>query len=286
MISRVGFIGAGKVGTSLGVYFKANGISVSGYCSRSTSSAETAAIRTGTSAFCNCSELVKNSSIVFVTTPDDAIASVWESIRFADVNGKMICHTSGMHSSRIFAGIKSTGAYGYSVHPAFPFPSADMDLTGLKNACFTIEGDGEHIGDLTDLFSGFGNRVMVINADKKPLYHLANTIAANLVLSLIDMGCSDLAGCGMTVDEALSVLMPLVESNVSNIKRQGLAASITGPVERADSGTVKRHLDILPAGQDEIYRILSANLVSIVRKKHPDKDYSTIETILSGRDMK
>ncbi len=48
---KIGFIGAGKVGVSLGKYFAENRLEVSGYFSRSESSAREAAVFTGSELF-------------------------------------------------------------------------------------------------------------------------------------------------------------------------------------------------------------------------------------------
>ena len=70
---RIGFIGAGKVGYSLGRYLKEHHISISGYYSRSLQSAMDAAEFTGTNFYSTLDELVKDSEVLFITVPDGVI---------------------------------------------------------------------------------------------------------------------------------------------------------------------------------------------------------------------
>ena len=67
---RIGFVGAGKVGFSMGKFFALGGLNVSGYFSRSVQSAREAADFTGSWCFESLGELVAESDAVFITVPD------------------------------------------------------------------------------------------------------------------------------------------------------------------------------------------------------------------------
>ncbi len=75
---RIGFIGAGRVGTSLGKYLSENGLSVSGFYSRTQSSAEESAefIGGSASAYSGIKEIITDSDLIFITVNDGAIADV------------------------------------------------------------------------------------------------------------------------------------------------------------------------------------------------------------------
>ena len=99
---QIGFIGAGKVGVSLGKYFKEKGLQVGGFYSRSPESAAWAATFTNTIHYKSLEEIISSCDMIFFTVPDDAIASVWEEAK-PFVSGKIIAHCSGLHSSKIFS---------------------------------------------------------------------------------------------------------------------------------------------------------------------------------------
>ena len=120
---KTGFIGAGKVGFTLGKYFSSkenDSIKVTGYYSRNTKSAEEAAQFTETQAFTDMGALIEASDVLFLTVPDGSIKEVYEQVRQYPIQGKYICHCSGsLSAGEAFPGIDQTGAYEYSVHPLF-----------------------------------------------------------------------------------------------------------------------------------------------------------------------
>lgn len=101
---KIGIIGAGKVGCSLGRYFVEQGICVSGYSSKTKESVETAATFTNTRAYDSLYQLVSENNLIFITTPDDCISEVWTRIAQYDYNenSKIVCHFSGSLSSDVF----------------------------------------------------------------------------------------------------------------------------------------------------------------------------------------
>ena len=118
---KIGFIGAGKVGFSLGQFFVQGGLPVTGYYSRHRGSAQEAAAWTGTKQYESLESLVRASDALFLTVPDGAIASVFAQLREFDLAGKQICHCSGALTAReAFPGVEETGAGHYSIHPLFP----------------------------------------------------------------------------------------------------------------------------------------------------------------------
>ncbi len=273
---KVGFIGAGKVGVSLGAYFRSKGLCIGGYVSRSPLSSQAAAEITSSQAFKNIAGLVEQCGIILITTPDDQIGNVWSEMACFNIKGKIICHTSGSVTSGIFTGISECEASGYSIHPMHAFANRDGKIDGLEKAYFTVEGDECRLNDVRRLFSRLGNRTIVIDRKNKVLYHIANVMVSNLVLSLVSMGCECFEECGADSEEALSALMPLVIGNIENISRQGFINSLTGPVERNDTGTILKHLAALPDRYERIYKDLTLRLVELSRKKHPERDYSEL----------
>ncbi|OFI06752.1 prephenate dehydrogenase [Clostridium acetireducens DSM 10703] len=279
---KISFIGAGKVGFSLGKYFSVNNLNVKGYYSKSFKSSKEAAKFTNSTAYEDIKEIVNDSDILFITTPDDVIFNIWQQISKLNLKNKIICHTSGSLSSRIFSNANNSGAYVYSVHPMFPFSDKLNSYKKLKQAYFSIEGDKTHIEDLKNLLECLGNKVVVINGEKKHLYHLANVTVSNLALALLNLGCKYMENCGVSSEDSLKALFPLIESNIMNIKERGFLKSITGPIERGDIGTVMSHLEVIPDEDKPLYKNLSLVLLQIAREKHSEKDYSKLNEILGG----
>lgn len=279
---EIGFIGAGKVGFSLGKLFVENGLSVAGYFSRTPESAADAAKFTGTHHFDDMQSLIEACDVLFLTVPDGAIGTVWEAIRKSHPAGKLICHCSGSISSTVFRGIDECGAFGFSVHPLLAVSDRYGSYRELPDALFTIEGSKERLPDICALLSACKCRFQVIDAKDKVRYHAAAVMASNLVVSLADCAISLLAGCGFSEEDARAALSPLMKGNLDAVLSKGPAAALTGPIERGDIGTVKKHLDALAddPGIREVYRILSLRAADVAKAAHPDRDDTELRKLL------
>lgn len=280
IIIKFGFIGAGKVGFSLGKYLKENNIDISGYYSKSQHSAKEAAIFTNTRQYNNLENLIKNSDTIFITTPDNQIADVWNEIKRVPIKEKLICHCSGSISSEVFSNINNHGAYGYSIHPMFAISDKYNSYKNLSQAFITIEGHEKYIENLRILFLHLGNDVAIIKKENKILYHAASVTVSNLVLGLINNSINYLEECGFTQEMAIKALYPLIENNLRNVKERGAVNSLTGPIERGDLSTVINHLNVIPEEDKELYRLLSKNILKIAKVKNLNRDYKNLEEYL------
>lgn len=279
-IMVIGFIGCGKVGFSLGKYFSSKGITLSGYYSKSYKDAKEASEFTNSKAYEEMYDLVRDSSMIFITTPDDSIHEVLQKLSNFSLTNKIICHTSGSLTSSIFLDINNSDAFAYSIHPIFTFSDKYNAYKSLQDAYFSIEGPKEHIDELKDFIHSLGNKTFAINKEDKVLYHLASVTVSNLVLALINTGCSYLSQCGISENDALEALLPLIQNNIDNIKSNGFISALTGPVERNDLGTVKQHVSAIPTCDAELYKNLSLKLLPLSEKKHEDRDYNILKEYL------
>jgi len=279
---KVGFIGAGKVGCSLGKYFVLKNINVIGYYSENYNSALEAANFTDTDAYICLEDLVNHSDTIFITTPDDKISYIWQSIQRFNIKGKIICHTSGVLSSKIFSNINQSGAFGYSIHPMFPFSNKYTTYKNLENAYFSIEGCQNNLDNVKRFIENLGNKVIIRDRDKTSLYHLANVTVSNLVLSLLNIGCTYLQECGVSHEDSRKALIPLIENNIKNIKANGFVNALTGPVERCDVKTIKNHIEVMPEEHILLYKVLSKNLLELSKQRNRERNYEILGEYLGG----
>lgn len=134
---KIGFIGAGKVGFSLGKYFTEKGINLSGYYSREPASSKDAAEFTSSSHYLVVSELIRDSDVIFLTVPDAEISRVYNEIKTMNIIGKQLCHCSGaMTVADAFPDISAYSAQGFSIHPLFPVSSRYESYKQLDDAFF------------------------------------------------------------------------------------------------------------------------------------------------------
>ena len=275
-----GMIGAGRVGCSLGKYLSESGIKLSGYYDSQTKEAKSAAQFTSSNSFFKTEDLIASSSLIFITTPDSIIQTIWEEIRHMPIEQKIICHCSGSLPSSVFTGIHEVGAYGCSLHPMLPFSSRFSSSEQLQHSFFTIEGDDLAVEAVSELFIGIGNTVCRIDSKYKPKYHTAASILSNQVAAVLDTGYRLLEECGFTRKEAVSATEKLVRQNIENILLKDCVLALTGPIERNDFDTVKKHLDCLDEEDRIMYQILGRKLIKIAEKKNPESCYAEIRNLL------
>ena len=278
---KTGFIGAGKVGFSLGKMFAESGLPLTGYYSRQREAAQVAAAFTGTRAYCDLCELVQDSDAIFLTVPDRAITPVYLELRSFSLSGKQICHCSGALSARdAFPGIEETGALGLSIHPLFPVSSRYDSYRELADAFFCLEGEKSAIPAWKTQLECCGCTVQTIDAAVKPLYHAACATASNLVCALVQQSIDELTRCGFSQEDALRALTPLIRSNTARLLAVGPTEALTGPVERNDCETVKKHLACLTEGNERaLYTAATRKLIEIAVGRHPEADYGALREL-------
>ncbi|EKQ57266.1 MAG: hypothetical protein A370_01083 [Clostridium sp. Maddingley MBC34-26] len=261
---KVGFIGPGKVGVSLGRYFTHKGIKLSGFYGKNEENTKQAAEITKSKFYDNIQNIINESNILFITTPDDIISIIDNELSKFDLNNKSICHTSGSLKSNVLCNAKHSGALIYSIHPIFAFSSKDTNLKELESIYFSIEGDIFENCVLLELMKRLENKYFTRRAEDSSIYHLANVFVSNLTLSLLDMGVTYFKKLGLNEEEALNALKPLIIGNIDSIYTKGFVNSLTGPISRGDISTVEKHLCALEEKDKDLYKILSLNLIKLV----------------------
>lgn len=278
---KIGIIGAGKVGTTLGAYLRKQQIAVTGYYSRTYESAVLAADFTKTKAYKDIAALVGASDTLFVTTPDGEIGRVWDCIAKYELADKIICHFSGSLSSLVFSGIEAAGASGCSIHPMFAFSDKFESYKQFHTACLTMEGQKEAVRTMKALFGMLGHKVLTVKAEDKMRYHAAAALASNYMVGLFQTSLDLLGVCGFSEEDSQVLLEPLVRNNVNAMLEKGTKDALTGPIERGDFQTVEKHLTVLQGTDTEaVYRSIGKALVRIAEEKHGDRDYTAIKNIL------
>lgn len=270
---KIGFIGAGKVGTSFGLFLNKKGIDISGFSSRKYSSAEYSSGLTNSKAYRDKKDLIKDSDIIFITTNDDSIKKVADEISSSDLilDKKVICHMSGALDSTIFIKLKEKGATTASLHPMYSFSNVEQSSKQLHNANFSLEGNGGYLEKITRLLEKTSINFQQIETDKKTLYHASACIASNYLVSLLNTSVDMLKYVGFDEKKALAMLKPLVIQTINDTFEFGPQDALTGPISRGDVDTVYRHLEKLKKTDNknwmEIYQLLGLRTLDMTKNK-------------------
>jgi predicted short-subunit dehydrogenase-like oxidoreductase (DUF2520 family) len=277
---KIGIIGSGRVGYSMGKYLSVGGEDVVGYYDRHPKRAADAASFTQTKSFTDLSQLVELSDTLFITTQDGEIANIWDCISQYDLKNKIISHFSGSLSSDVFQGIDETGAKGLSIHPMLAFSDKYNSYLQLNEAFFTLEGNDDAVRTMSEILAAHGNHVLHVSKEDKALYHCATSVLSNHVVAVLQSGYEMLEAAGFSTEDAIRSTANLVKCNVENVIANGPVNALTGPIERNDVGTVQKHLSSLNDAQKARYCNLGMKIVEIAMEKHPEKDYEDMISLL------
>lgn len=274
---NIAFVGAGKVGTTLGLYFKNHGFKVLGYYSRTLESANYSAELTKTKVYTTMEELLKESNLIFITTNDDQIEVVDNELGSCDElnNRHMIVHTSGAHPSNIMKKVQLRCCQVASIHPLQSFADVQVALQNIEKTVFTIEGDNLVVETLKAIIRKTNNQFLEINSDQKALYHAGACVMSNYLVTLMDYGLELFQGCGLKKESIFDAMLPLIEGTLDNIKKVGTVNALTGPIVRGDESTISSHIKAgkeIMADEMELYKVLARKTLDMIDGKRIDNE--------------
>jgi len=241
---KLGFIGAGTVGTALSVRLSSKGYRVAAVSSRSQTSARNLAQAiSGCRAFNSNQEVADTAELIFITTPDDAIAPVVSQIQWHA--GQRVVHCSGADSTDILEPAKRLGAQVGVFHPLQTFASVSQAMENMPGSTFVIEAEEPLLSILKDMANALDGNWVELKASDKVIYHAAAVIACNYLVTLVKLATDLWQTFSIPSHQATQVLLPLLRGTINNIDAIGIPQCLTGPIARGDTGTIKKHLKAL-----------------------------------------
>lgn len=286
---RFGFIGAGKVGIAMGIYLKAKGFLISGYCSRTQASSLQAATRTQSSYYGSLEQLAEASDIIFITTSDDQIQGVVMQLCEASClrAGQLIVHMSGALPSTILAPLKAYGCHVCSIHPLQAFADVEKSAAELSSAFFCLEGDEKGIYALEEILRACSNPYFKLQPEQKALYHASACMLSNYLVTLIHNSLMLMEDLQIDQPTALKAMMPLVNSTLQNAMELGAENALTGPIARGDFSTVQKHLEAISASSKEqlpLYAFMAKETLKLaaLAKLKDTQQIKKLETLIES----
>ncbi|MDD4876222.1 MAG: DUF2520 domain-containing protein [Dehalococcoidales bacterium] len=241
---KLGFIGAGTVGNALAIGLNNKSYRVTAVSSRSQSSSfKLSQAVIGCECFKNNQDVADNCDLVFITTPDDAIASVVSEIQWH--NEQSVIHCSGADSTDILEPARKEGAYIGAFHPLQTFASVNQAIENIPGSTFAIEAEEPLLGTLKDMATSLGGYCIELKASDKVIYHTAAVIACNYLVTLVKMATDLWQNFNIPQSQAIRALLPLMRGTLHNIDTIGMPECLTGPIARGDIETVKKHINAL-----------------------------------------
>jgi predicted short-subunit dehydrogenase-like oxidoreductase (DUF2520 family) len=269
---KVGIIGAGVVGTAIGVVLHDKGYEITGIHDKKSESTKTLVDRIGCATYASPQEVSRSTDILFITTNDSAIPAVVDELAASRAFGcgQVVIHMSGAQTSAILDKARPFGARGLSLHPLQSFASLDMAIKNIPGSIFSIEGDQDAHEIAIDIVNRLKGEYFFIEQEAKPLYHAGACVVSNYLVTLVNLGIKLLQITGVSKELAGKALLPLIKGTIRNMETAGIPDALTGPIARGDISTVVKHLDCMEEiGADllPLYSCLGYYTAEIAREK-------------------
>ena len=265
----VGIVGAGAVGTALGLALSRAGWPIQAVASRDAGRRERfRALVPGARAFAEANALLDEVELVIVAVPDDAIPSVAGRLHL--YSGQAIVHTSGLLGAQALSPAMAAGTQIGAFHPLVAFADTERAVAALHGATIAIEGDDQLLDLLARMAEAIGGVPVRLAPGAKAAYHAAAMLAAGGFVALLDAIAELGRVAGLDEAASLAVYGPLVEQTLGNAKAIGIRAALTGPMTRGDDGTLRAHLAELAAhapGVLELYRALARRELALAEAR-------------------
>jgi predicted short-subunit dehydrogenase-like oxidoreductase (DUF2520 family) len=284
---KVAVVGAGRVGTAIGVLLARAGHDVVAVSGREATGERAATYLPGVPLL-EPVEAASRAELVVVGVPDDLLEPMIRTLADArgPRDGAWVAHLSGARGLSVLDPVRTVGARRLAIHPLQTFPDVEAALQSIPGCWVAVtadDGDGDRFG--ADVARQVGGHPFRLADDKRPLYHAAAVFASNdvVAVSAIAERLFSLAG----VPDPNTAMRPLQEATVRNVARVGAGAAQTGPAARGDAGTIQRNLRALAEEVPEAvepYVVLCRVLLDLAvgSGRLAAEGRETVEKVLAG----
>ncbi|WP_417252363.1 Rossmann-like and DUF2520 domain-containing protein [Castellaniella sp.] len=243
----LGFIGAGRLARAMALALQQAGLPVARVGSRSAEGARATAAMLQDCLPCDPQDVADHCDLVFITTPDAAIARVAESLSWHA--GQGVVHCSGATPAAVLQPAAAAGALIGGFHPMQAFGADPQAAVRSLPGCTVAIEAAEPLLDirLHELAQRLGCADLTLPPGVRARYHASGGYASQHVHVLLAEAVRLWQSWGATEQQALDALLPLLRGTLASLARSGVADGMPGPISRGDAGTVRQHRQALQA---------------------------------------
>ncbi len=264
-MSRIGIIGAGRLGSALAHALLAAGYPLEMISSRQLSDAERLVSSLPTVSSVTVDNLVQECDFVFLAVPDEYISELAFSLPWS--SSQAVIHSSGSLNLDVLSVAKKKGSLTGCLHPVQTFLKRDSPLESrdrFANIVCGIEADSPLDIWLVELVESLGAYSIRLENVDRALYHSAAVFASNYVVALLSAATRIWTLSGLSEREGRMALQHIMNVSVNNLADSTFSDAVTGPITRGDWQTVKKHLSGLDSEPElqKLYSRLGLELLS------------------------
>ena len=172
-------------------------------------------------------------------------------------------HLSGVLPTDVLAPLHEQGYEVGSFHPLLAVSHPVSAVDRFAGSYVAVVGSPEATSVARMLVAGIGCRMITVPAGRRPLYHAATVMASSYLLPLLDLSVRLMERAGVSREDALPALLPLVRSTLATIEERGIAPSAQGPIAGGDVETVALHLRALEPEDRRTYALFGAEILRL-----------------------
>lgn len=244
---KLNIIGCGRLGKVLGaLLIKTQRVCIQDIFNLTRSSSKKAVDFIGQGRVCETLGQLR-ADIYLIATPDDFIEPIAHQLTLQRQlkQGDVIFHCSGLLTSDVLNSVTCLGGYIASLHPLYSFSHPRIDIKNFKGTYCAFEGNKEALDRLFPLIKAIEGRLLKIEKKAKPFYHIASVFGANYLLTLAAMAKDCYLKSGFDEEWSIKLTQQLMSQTLAKIHPLKSNNALTGPLERADINTLKKHLAVL-----------------------------------------
>ena len=293
---RIAIIGAGKLTYSLTPAIIKSGYDVQIVISRRMSSAKSLANKFSIPQYSSSLKKIPDEvDVLLLTVPDGEIKRVAGSLSKLKLDFRnCICiHFSGVENINALNPLKNKGCATGSLHIIRPFPS--KNIVDIRNSPASIETDSMQAKSfLLQICRKLKLKPHKITSEQKVFQHIAAVHSSNFLVGNLFNAFSLVNNKNNSPKE---ILRKTTQSALDNVFKLSPAKALSGPMDRGDVHTIKKHLEALDSEirkskSNKRLRLLrlnyilqSLNLLEVVKAKYGklNKNHRTIEKILKSK---
>ncbi len=251
---KLSIIGCGRLGKTLAFLLaKTKLVAIQEVVNLSSASATKAVAFIGQGSACASNKQLKSADVYLIATPDDSIEAVAQQLAkqnsFSEAS--VVFHCSGLLSSQCLSSLAQLGCYTASIHPLFSFSKPIVDVEIFKGTYCAFEGNKFALEKLLPLFRAIDSQPFLIEKNHKALYHAASVFASNYLVTLASMAEACYKKAGLSAKLAKTLTRALMAQTLGKIQCVDKPrAALTGPLQRGDKNTLKKHLQALTSSPD------------------------------------
>lgn len=242
--NNIAIIGAGKLAYSLSSALVKSGYNIQSIISRNLNSAKSLAKQFSIPQHSNSlKKIPREVNVYLLTVPDGEIKKVADKLsKLRSTYKDCIClHFSGVEDISALKALSKKGCATGSLHIIRPFPSKNIVI--IRNSPASIETEDRLTKTfLLQMCKKLKLKPHTIKSNEKVFHHLAAVHSSNFLVGNLFNAFSLISSKSKYPQ---SILKKTTQSALDNVFKLSPAKALSGPIDRGDVYTIKKHIEAL-----------------------------------------